>query len=480
MLGALAQCVGVAGCRENTPNPAPAGSTPLPLEAASPRADKATRAQPPNVLLYIVDTLRADSLGCYGHPVVQTPAINRLAAEGVLFERCYAQSSWTRASIGAILTGRYPESHGAEGRDDELSDGVTTLAEALKSRGFATCALVANPNIGSFYGFQQGFDTYAELYERQQPGFVAPGELITSSDVITRRAIDWLRDAPQPWFLMILSIDPHTPYRPRPEFDRYAPQGQTAGPIDGVSSVLNRADISDAEKERARSLYWAEISFNDSSLGELLTYVDTASLRDRTVVALTSDHGEEFWEHGKHGHGRTLYQEVLHVPLIIRAPGAMPAGRSDPRVARLIDLAPTLLSLTATDLPTGLAGRSLLDQAGPEAPLVYSSIRMSRRDGQVREIESLRQGRWKLIHDLTAKSRELFDLDADPLEQKNLAAARKADLSTLKTSLAAIRDASRRERPSNGVSSSSRPARTRSQSERARNALEKMGYMDDD
>ena len=147
---------------------------------------------PPNVLLYVIDTLRADGLACYGNPVVETPAIDRLALEGTLFENAVAQSSWTRASMGSLLTSLYPAGHGAIERYDVLSSGPRLLSEMLQEHGYRTGFITTNPNLGSVFGFDRGFGDFVELYGRRKQGFVRVAELVTRADRVTQRAREWI------------------------------------------------------------------------------------------------------------------------------------------------------------------------------------------------------------------------------------------------------------------------------------------------
>ena len=186
------------------------GNPPAVLSAAPTR---------PNVLLYVVDTLRADALRSYGNEAASTPHFDAFAAQGVLFENAWANASWTRASVATLLTGLYPWRHRAEGRLERLPEAVTTLGEVLRAHGYATALVTSNPNVGNVFGFDQAFDRVIELYRRRDPGIVRGSELITPSDVVTAEALEWLRSAGRPFFLVVLSTDPHAPYHPPQSFD---------------------------------------------------------------------------------------------------------------------------------------------------------------------------------------------------------------------------------------------------------------------
>ena len=174
-LVAVALCTTLLACGPGNGGESPEGA------AESESAEAVTR---PNILLYLVDTLRADGLGAYGNPVVETPALDALAAQGALFENAFAQSSWTRASVASILTANYPPAHGAERRHALLSEPATLLSERLKEHGYRTGFITTNPNVGSFFGFGQGFDDVIELYERRETGRVQARELETPADEV--------------------------------------------------------------------------------------------------------------------------------------------------------------------------------------------------------------------------------------------------------------------------------------------------------
>ena len=374
-------------------------------------APGALREDAPNILLYVVDTLRADSLGCYGHPVVETPNVDAFAREGTLFTSAFVASSWTRPSIASILTSTYPGIHGAEGRYDRLAEALLLLPEMLRGHGYRTGLITANPNVGSFFGFQQGFDDFIELYKRRDAGYVKPTELATTGDVVAQRAVEWIAAAEGPFCLVVLSIDPHTPYTPPAEFDRYG--GSYRGPLVGIRKWINSKKLSSAEKERIRSLYYGEIAFNDHAFGSLIAGLRDADLYDRTIFVYTSDHGEEFWEHGARGHGKTLHDEVLRVPLIVRYPPDVEAGRRAAHPVEAVDIVPTVLELAGVPVPAGLNGRSLLSSEDRE---VFSTLRHHNR-----RYVALRRGSWKLLVNLESGDKQLFGLNDLEPERRDVA-----------------------------------------------------------
>ncbi len=366
---------------------------------------------PPNVLLYVVDTLRADSLGCYGNPVVETPGVDRLAREGTLFEDVWAQSSWTRTSVASLLTSLYPAAHGARERFDVLSPGALLLSEILQGAGYRTGFVTSNPNLGSAFGFDQGFGDFVELYGRREPGFVKVAELATRADEVTRRAAAWIDASDEPFFLAVVTIDPHSPYTPPARFDRYADGSKSAAT--GSGEWLRRRDLGPEDRDRIRSLYDAEVAANDEAFADLIDHLRRMGRLDRTIVVFTSDHGEEFWEHGERGHGLALYEESIRVPLVLRYPPAVAAGMRVARPVQSVDVAPTILELVGLPAPAVLDGRTLF---APREADAFASLRLRGHNHL-----ALREGPWKLIWDLTSDKQQLFDLSRSPDERHDVA-----------------------------------------------------------
>lgn len=362
-------------------------------------------ARPPSILLYVVDTLRADFVGAYGNELVETPTMDRLAAEGLLFERAFAPASWTRPSMATLLTGVDPAEHGTTGRASVLPDEARTLAEVAREAGYATAFVVANPNAGKVFGFDQGFDEMLELYRSQDPRFIDPRKATTKSDVVTERALAWLEGVRPPFLLVILSIDPHFPYSP--------PQERLDAEV--AKQPIDRQSPKAEDLARAfQANYRAEIAHTDQSLGRLLDGLDERDWLEETIVVVTADHGEEFFEHGRFQHGKTLYDEVLRVPLIVRHGASqriVPGTRSD-ATARLADVMPTVLDLAGLPAPAGLRGRSLLAEDAKAPELVFARLTLDGFD-----LEAVRAPPWKLIRDRANDSHSLYELRIDPGER---------------------------------------------------------------
>jgi arylsulfatase A-like enzyme len=298
-----------------------------------------------NLVVVVVDTLRADRLGCYGYQRPTSPNIDRLAADGVLFEIVVANSSWTRPSMASMLSGRFPRRTGVfKERFDVLSPEVMTLAELFAARGYTTCGVTANPTVNAVFGFDRGFDTYVEsdvVWDwMESPEGAAPDrtELANAAE-ITDIALKLLEDTcTPPFYLQLLYIDPHSPYRPPTDFDH----------------PLNRNAETDSD------WYDAEVAFTDREVGRLLDRV--LSLYPDTMVVLTSDHGEGLDDHPgvplSDTHGYTLYDSVLLVPLIVRHP-ELASGLRYGGMVQLLDLFPTIAELFDLPLGDGVSGSSL-------------------------------------------------------------------------------------------------------------------------
>ena len=391
--------------------------------AASPAAPAAP-AKPVNVLIYVIDTLRADHLGVYGYPLPTSPRLDAFARQGVVFERTIAQASWTKPAVASILTGLYPYAHGATEVRSEIRPEATTLAEILAAHGYATAAFVTNVNVSKPFGFARGFETFTYLPE--DPNLPAHFVL---SDALNGEVLRWLgtRDA-RPFFLYVHSSDPHAPYTAGAELrPRFRSPAAAAAAIDPVELrkkfELDWSTLTPAEVEELVAEYDAEIAFNDASLGVLLDELKRAGLDDSTLVVVTADHGEEFDDHGGFNHGHTLYDELIHVPLVVRLPGGRRAGERQATLARQIDLLPTVLAEVGVATPPDLPGRALFAarSADDEPVEAMSHTSLGRRD-----ISAMVTERWKVIEQLPdpLTGAEVFDLIADPREQHSVGAER--------------------------------------------------------
>ncbi|MEM6794578.1 MAG: sulfatase [Acidobacteriota bacterium] len=418
------------------------------------RGDSARR---PNVILYLVDTLRADRLGCYGNPEPVSPAIDAFARQSILFERTTAQSSWTRASMASIFTGLSAGRHGVETRLDALPNEAITLAEMLSASGYATAGVLTNGNAGRSFGFAQGFDSFTLLGEEQR-GVPAGVEAV-------HRAAEGLLEGPlaaedKPFFLYLHTMEPHAPYvipeplpgalekqaLPDEVVAQLAERGvSTEGPKNFASVAWIQAlfhGLLEANEETGRELglaYNAAILHNDRYFGRLIRDLERRGLLEETVVVFLSDHGEELFDHGSWSHGLTLYEEQLLVPFIVRFPGdGAPRGLRSRQRARQVDLLPTLLDYLSLPAPPGLDGSSLLVRArsGENRP------GFSQLDLDGRRLGVWIEGALKLICPEKGAC-SLYDLDTDPAEKRDLAAERPVTADALRLKLETWRARSR-------------------------------------
>jgi arylsulfatase A-like enzyme len=375
----------------------------------------------PHVVIYLVDTLRADRLGAYGHPAPTSPRFDAFAGEALLFEDAWAQASWTRPATGSILTGLHPALHGADREDRALAPELTTLAESLKSAGYRTAAFVANHLVGGRFGFDQGFDHWNGGDD---------GLYGAPAAALGERALAWLDQGRGPFFLYVHTLEPHSPYTPEPPFEApFAVPGYT-GSRDTLG-LLRLGQLGRLAPDGLRFLesrYQGEIRQNDAAFGALLDGLRARGLFDRSVVVFTSDHGEELLEHGGTEHAKTLYQELLRVPLAVRLPGGRGGGTRETHPVQQIDLMPTLLRLAGLPPARGLPGRDLADRwlgrdARPlEPPLLFAEERFT-----VISKAAVRAGDAKLILNSDGEALwragtqlELYDLERDPGEKENL------------------------------------------------------------
>ncbi|MCK6527730.1 sulfatase [Myxococcota bacterium] len=344
-----------------------------------------------NVVLIVVDTLRADHLGAWGYPHPTSPVLDRLAAEGVRFSRWFSNSPWTRPGMATLLTGLYPRTTGIfEEKFDALSPDLTTLAERLKARGYTTLGVTANPNVNAWFGFDQGFDAYGDCgvvwkwmpKDRGERAFRRGKTDMETADSLTDRAlqvVDRHRAALKagPFFLQALYIDPHWPYVP-PDADREAVAGSDLADYDG------------------------EVRFADREVGRLLEGLRERGVMEDTLVVVTSDHGEGLKDHPSvpHSstHGSILYDSALHVPMILHHP-ALPRGKVVDDLVSSIDFVPTLLGLLGISVAEGeLPGRSLAPLALGAGPVPGLPDRIfAETDWRVNRKVAVRTGSHKYI-----------------------------------------------------------------------------------
>jgi arylsulfatase A-like enzyme len=371
------------------------------------------------VLLVTVDTLRADHLSAYGGPD-PTPAFDAVAAEGVLVERAYTPTPSTGPAHASLFTGLYPWRHGVLQNAAPLPDELVTLAMSLRERGFRTAAFVSSFILDGRFGFDRGFESYGfEATEKivwrgqLRPRFYARGAATTDA------ALRWLHDhRGERFFLWIHYFDPHAPYEP--------PEGFALPPGTDVDLDGRRVPSGLGSRSRLGDLvraYRGEVRYTDAELGRLLDSLREDGRLDRIALVVTSDHGEAFGDHGQLGHGTTLYEELVRVPLLVRGPG-IPAGRRLPGPVQLEDLMPTLLDWLGLPVPPDLDGVSLLGWLrGAGAPPPRHTV-LGRRRAYTDEPDLFfaRSGEIKWIGH--GEDFDRYDLSLDPRE---LAALRESE-----------------------------------------------------
>ncbi|MEM9555163.1 MAG: sulfatase [Acidobacteriota bacterium] len=429
--GRVAAAGGAAGAAHEERVPAPEEPPEEIARAAGSDSPAGSRAPVSGVLVYLIDTVRADHLGLYGYHRPTSPELEKLAREGITFTEARAQTSWTRTAVASIFTGRLPSGHGVDDRDDVLSDDLVTLAEVFDDAGWTTVGVVTNGNAGPRFGFAQGFDAYQHLRESFKRR-----EVHHLADDVNSWILTWLdgylashggsqggaaQGDPPPFFLYAHATDPHAPYTPRPPFDDLFAAGvdPTLGELATVREITSgKRTVTPEERDGLVDLYDGELAFVDREIGRLVDLLRDRGVFDDLLLVIVSDHGEEFLEHGGWEHGKTLYEEQLRVPLVIKLPGAEAAGlRIDGR-ADHVDLLPTVLDVVGLEPPAGLDGQSLL----PAVRAVAAGRKASERWPSIAELRlgedeqlSLVDGDEKVIVE-QARGARFFALDADPAE----------------------------------------------------------------
>jgi len=430
----------------------------------------------PNLLLISVDTLRADRLGCYGYDRPTSPNIDRLAAEGVLFENAFSSSPKTTPSHMSILTGLYPRTHNVYmwGKDSQgiytgktLSEEIPTLAEILKGFGYTNVAFTGGANVAGKIGFDRGFEIYDE-------------------ESNTAAAVRWLREnADRRFFMFYHTYYTHSPYLPPPPYDtKYDPSYSGGIPSHdemreelglekdelwtGIWEVLHSRFWSavdpgnPADRNHLSSLYDGSIEYVDKTfIRELIDTLRETGVLDKTLIVFTSDHGEEFFEHGRVEHD-SIYSEVARVPLVLRFPGRLPAGRRIGQLVRSIDILPTVLELIGIPLDSEIQGTSLLP-AVLEGENLELDVYADFNDYLPPVIESVRAGPWCLLMDQREidpvkvtgapplRFFKLYNIEDDPAEVRDLSGTHPDVLTRLRTRMRELRIESSRKHSEEGL-----------------------------
>lgn len=401
----------------------------------------AARTGRPNLLLISVDSLRADHTTPYGYspkhkPEVQTtPALQKLADEGILFEQGVSTTCWTLPAHMALMTGLPGALHQVTDNSRRLDPALTTLAEALKAQGFRTAGFYSGPNLHPAFGFGAGFETYQNCSGKDLPKGAFEAALTRgdnkdlvnlhkdshsglSSQALLDESSAWLEDAvdqDEPFFLFVHWWDPHYDYTP-PKALAKSFDPEYRGKQTGVDFLSLARSPKPRDLDHILALYDAEIRYTDNHIGELLAKLEALNLTDDTLVVFTADHGDEFFEHGYRGHQRTLYEEAVQVPLVMRLPGVLPAGERVEGNAGLQDIFSTVADLLDVPMPSYEIGPSLrpLWETGDDGRQHFMELELAHRNVHM---TSVRDGDTKVIWDHGKQRLEVFDLKADPLEQ---------------------------------------------------------------
>jgi arylsulfatase A-like enzyme len=379
-----------------------------------------TPAAPPqarNLILISIDTLRPGMLGSYGYHRPTSPMLDALAARGALFETAVSPSPWTLPAHASMLTGVYPKRHGLKSHDLALGRETPTLAERLQGHGFHTAAVVNSHNLSARYGMNRGFRDHFYVVETERR--VEPSE-------VERVALEWLEaERSERFFLFLHYYDVHSDYRALPLYRQEFLRRHSAL-ADGSTHQLRRfrrgeLSLAEADAERLRDLYAGGIRQLDDGIARLVAALRERSALDDTLLVITSDHGEEFLEHGGVLHGRTQFDEVLRVPLILAGPG-IPAGLRLAASVSLIDLLPTLVSLLGLPAPRDVDGIDLSPLLrGHSLPELADRSLFGEADRGNPEHDMTRSVRHrgvKGILDRTTGEIDVYDLTADPAEQR--------------------------------------------------------------
>jgi len=378
--------------------------------------------RPSNLVLVSIDTLRAGLLGCYGYGRPTSPTLDALAARGVLFERAMATAPWTLPSHASLLSGLYPSRHGVRRAGALLPEDVRPWAERLREQGFATAAVVNSRWLGDDSGLQRGFHDFLRVDDavhRREPSAV--GGL----------AGGWLSEnRREPFFLFVHFYDVHSNYWSLPRYEEEFLRPYR-GPLDGSTAQLRAVrdghlELGPADVRHLIDRYAAGIRQLDDVLAQLVGILRDAGLLESTLVILTSDHGEEFLDHGDVMHGRTQFEEVMHVPLVLVGPG-LPAGLRVREPVSLVDVMPTAFALLGRPVPPGLDGLDLSplwERPGASLGRRFLFGEADWRNDEADVTRSVRSGRWKLVLDRRTGESRLYDLARDPRERQDVQADR--------------------------------------------------------
>jgi len=386
-------------------------------------------ASRPNIILVSIDSLRADHLGSYGYARDTSPFLDRLAREGARFENAISTTSWTLPAHAAMFTGLQDSVHGLVDNGLRLAEEHLTLAEILRKEGYDTAGFFGGPYLHPTFGVAQGFDVYescmttiadhtgdADVRNSARMEF-APSHADVTGPETRKRVLRWAqeRNGEAPYFLFIHLWDVHYDFIPPLEYvERFSPDYR--GSIDGrlISNPAIHPGMAKEDLEHVIALYDAEIRFTDDTLAGIVADLEEHGMMQNTLLIVTADHGEEFFEHGLKGHNKSLFEEVLRVPLIVHWPGRVAAGQVEMTQVQIIDLLPTLAAAAGAPGPFAVQGRDL----GPlfEGRTLAPKDALSELLIEGGRVRALRSNERKLIEMSRGGAAYLFDLRRDPKE----------------------------------------------------------------
>ena len=436
--------------------------------------------QKPNILLISIDTLRADHLSCYGYARHTSPNIDRIALEGAIFRQAYSTAAWTPPAHASMLTGLLPSQHGVIDQN-KLGQDVPTLAELLQKNGYRTAGFVNNSQVGALVGLDKGHEDFIEVWLGAEDknifhrgaGFLARKffEIVGRDDdgahKTNQSVLKWFEERgsrSQPFYVFLHYIDVHNPYKaPHPFRFRFL-NDKVKRTVDlekiwliaqnPLVCLTDEIELTDDELNVLKALYDGEISYLDHKIGELLGEMRKRGLLEKTFLIITADHGEHFGEHGLFSHVASVYEPVIHIPLIIRYPEMIDAGQEIEQIVQLIDIFPTVLNVAQiqTEANGILQGKDLLPL---QKNCNYHDYLIAEWEGRIpffvkdriptngkmnllevftNKLTAIRSGNEKLIVESNGKS-YLYDLSMDPFENIDIAETKPAVADSLRHKL---------------------------------------------
>lgn len=384
--------------------------------AAKPPVETAA-ARPKNVIVILIDTVRANSFAAIRPDnKVETPSYDAFADKGTVFVNAYNNENWTKPSVATTLSGVYPTTHDTKKDSSELPEAVELISQRLQREGFATAGFVANGYVSDKFGFQKGWDSFRNYIRENRS---------SEAEHVYADALAWLTErrqaADKPYFLYVQTIDPHVVYKVEREFTQSYFGSEYKGPLGPTIDAEELAGLSngkingtDDDVAWVRAMYHGEVTYHDLHMGKFFEQLETMGAMEDTLIVITNDHGEELGDHGKFGHGHSLFEELLRAPLLMHFPGLFPAGGRVQEVVENVDVTPTIIDALGLEPMANADGQSLL-------PLVQGKP-VQRPSYAVSEFldnrRSVRVGNWKLMRS-SSTWLHLFDVVSDPDEQQD-------------------------------------------------------------